>query len=385
MASDLPSDSTNTASTDPSKPLFGNWSPSDIKFDFHGFMSTGMSTTSTASDYNMVGYGNINNSADFYTPTLLGIQLKAEITPKISIVTQVVADGDRSTGQSAYQPNVNWLYASYKFNDNLSVRAGRFQLPSFLYSEGIRIGYNFPYTYLPNEVYRILPVYSINGVNLLYTHTIADSGWAFSVEPLFGNTDWDYHVVAQGGGSTAPLNTTPTSINASFSGKNFLGADVQLYNNAFKFNASYLRGDVSTEFMPNTSLSFSGQYVSLGANYDQNNIWLSAEYAERFVDAPIAALRGYYLSGGYHIQKFLPYISFAQIKTTNASDLNKPQDEVIQDQHSFTLGLNYYVNTHMVIKSAYSYIVPENNSYGLFATKPSGNVSMFTLSTSLVF
>jgi hypothetical protein len=362
------------------------WNASQVKFQLHGFMTAGMSKSSSDSNYNQIGYGDINNSPNFITPTLAGLQLNTDFNNKVSIMTQVVVDGDTSTGENAYSPNINWLYIQYKFTPNYIVRVGRFQIPGYLDSQQVQVGYNFPYAYLPNEVYRILPMYSMNGVNLLLTHEIGDSNWSVTAEPFFGNSTWKYNVVLQNQDSS--INDSKTAI-ADFKGNNLTGINLSIQNSFLKFNASYMQTSVSDNMhLVNEDI---GRFYSLGVNYNQHNIWLSGEVAKRDIDSPIASLTGFYLSGGYQFDKFLPYISYAKIKTTNADELNSmaanpiANAEVIQDQQSYTFGLDYYVNTFMVLKGAYTYIVPQNNSYGLFDSKPNSNVSIVTLSTSLIF
>lgn len=367
------------------------WSVSQVKFELHGFMTAGMSKSSSESNYNQIGYGDINNSPNFITPTLAGLQLNTTFNDHISIMTQIVVDGDISTGKTAYTPNINWLYIEYKFNPNVAVRVGRFQIPGYLDSQQVQVGYNFPYTYLPNEVYRILPMYSMNGVNLLLSHEIGDSNWSISAEPFFGNSNWKYNVVLQNLKFNVRLSKytggSETKV-ADFTGNNLGGVNVSVQNSFLKFNASYMQTSVSDNM--NLVNDDMGRFYSLGVNYNQNNIWLSGEIAKRDLKSPIASLTGFYLSGGYQFGKFLPYINYAKIKTDNTNELNaaitpNTEAEVIQDQQSYTVGLDYYVNTFMVLKGSYTYIVPQNNSYGLFDTKPSGNVSVVTLSTSLIF
>ena len=375
------------------------WNLSKIKFELHGFMTAGMSKSSTPVDYNQVGYGDINNSANFVTPTLAGIQLNTNFNNNFSLMTQVVVDGDTSTGENPYSPSINWLYIQYKLpvqytnGSDVAVRLGRFQIPAYLNSQQIQIGYNFPYTYLPNEVYRILPMYSMNGVNILFSHELGDSNWTLSAEPFYGNSSWKYNAVYQNTPSAQGQGKSMTDV-GTFTGDNLLGLNVSLqYSNSLTLHGSYLQTSVSSDSGLTDDL---GRFVSVGANYFQNNIWLAGEFAKRDLTAPIASLTGYYLSGGYQFNKLLPYVSYARIKTDNIDQLNKMATntklgpemnaEVLQDQESYTVGLDYYVNTNMVIKGSYSLIKPQGDkSFGLFDAKPTGNVSMVTISTSLVF
>jgi hypothetical protein len=101
------------------------------RFHLHGFLSTGFSMSNVPEKYTVQGHGNINNKANFNTPTLVGLQLGVDITQKLSLVTQLVADGDDTDGKTPYTPTLNWMYASYDVNPYINVQAGRFQLPLF--------------------------------------------------------------------------------------------------------------------------------------------------------------------------------------------------------------------------------------------------------------
>ncbi|MCF6765896.1 hypothetical protein L3V82_08925 [Thiotrichales bacterium 19S3-7] len=361
-----------------------NWDLNGVKFDLHGFMSTGMSISDNSAEYNIPGHGNVNQDATFSTPSLFGLQLNAQITDKLSFMTQVVADGDDTNGNTAYTPNVNWMYAQYQVNQNIAVRAGRFQLPLFLYSQEIEVGYDYPYTFLPNEVYRLIPFYSLNGVNLLLQTNLGDSGWNVSFQPFFGESSWDYDAVLSiGSGMT-------TVQQLGFQGNKLFGGDLTFSNTIFKVHASYAQTEVETTNVPTGSPTPSdqtGRFYSVGGEMNYNNIWASSEFASRKLDAPYAALNAYYFSLGYHIQKFLPYINYAKMYTTNWNELTEygAGAEVAQGQSSVTLGLNYYYNANLVLKGSWSYIMPDQGGYGLFQTNPDGNVNLFTVSASLIF
>ncbi|TNF65489.1 MAG: hypothetical protein EP298_12260 [Gammaproteobacteria bacterium] len=361
-----------------------NWDLNGVKFNLHGFMSTGMTLSDSSSQYNIPGHGNVNQDANFSTPSLFGLQLNTQITDKLSFMTQIVADGDNTNGNTAYTPTVNWMYAQYQVNPNIAVRAGRFQLPLFLYSQEIEVGYNYPYTFLPNEVYRLIPFYSLNGVNLLLQTNLGDSGWNVSFQPFFGESSWDYDAVLNIGSGMSSVQEL------GFQGNKLFGGDLTFSNTIFKVHASYAQTEVETTSVPSgspTPKDQTGRFYSVGGEMNYDNIWASSEFASRKLDAPYAALNAYYFSLGYHIEKFLPYINYAKLYTTNWNELTDygPGAEVAQGQSSVTLGLNYYYNANLVLKGSWSYIMPDQGGYGLFQTKPDGNVNLFTVSASLIF
>lgn len=378
-----------------------NWDLNGVKFNLHGFMSTGMSISDNAANYNIPGHGNVNQDANFSTPSLFGLQLNTEITDKLSFMTQIVADGDDTNGNTAYQPTVNWMYAQYQATPNIAVRAGRFQIPLYMYSQEIEVGYNYPYTYLPNEIYRIIPFYSMNGVNLYMQTNLGDSDWNLSFQPFFGESSWDYDATLMPATITlAPgVSTTITNQSMSFKGNKLFGGDLTLSNTIFKIHVAYAQAAVeNTTTLQGNAASVkdqTGRFYSAGAELNYNHIWASSEYAHRELNAPYASLSAYYASLGYHVEKFMPYVTYAKLWTTNWNDLTNYNNastssavnvtEVAQGQKSVTLGLNYYYNANLLLKGSWTYIMPTQGGYGLFQSQPGSNVNLFTVSANLIF
>lgn len=359
-----------------------------VQFHVNGFMSTGVSVTNSVAQYNMPGHGNVNNEANFSTPSLAGLNLQADFGKHFYAVAQVLANGDTTAGYSQYAVQADWMYLGFKANDNISVQAGRFRMPIYMYSQDMEVGYDYPDAYLPNEVYRIIPFYQMNGITALFSMPIGQSAWQVDFQPVFGESKFNYSATVSNGGSVA---TAPLSVN----GTNLLGASFDVKNDEITVHAAYLQGQISgSAALPGESVSIpklTARFYSAGASYTQpQGLFLSTEWAHRQIDAPIASLTGFYGTAGYNFEgQWMPYFTYAHLNTTNESALlshsGKLPSELYEKQQSYTLGLDYYYNQYVVIKSAYTLIQPLKNGLGLFQNIAGGPVSMYTLSASVAF
>jgi hypothetical protein len=69
---------------------------------------------------------------------------------------------------NTYTPHVEWANVKYQFTPDLSVRCGRTALPIFMVTDSREIGYANPRVRPPDELYRIVPVRSIDGADASY-------------------------------------------------------------------------------------------------------------------------------------------------------------------------------------------------------------------------
>jgi hypothetical protein len=63
---------------------------------------------------------------------------------------------------------VEWANVKYQVTPGFSVRAGRTLLPTFLRSDTRKVAYTYPWVRPPVEVYHLVPVSNINGVDVRY-------------------------------------------------------------------------------------------------------------------------------------------------------------------------------------------------------------------------
>lgn len=353
------------------------------RIKFNGFMSAGFAKSTSASKYSVPGHGQVNHKPNFSLLSLAGLQAQAKINSQFTAIMQLVMDGDNTNGNNAYRAKAESVYLRYQFNKRLKVFAGRFRIPLFLYSNTLEVGYNYPWTTLPNEVYRIVPFYDMNGVEAIYSQALGNSDWSVNVQPFLGeNTSkFDYYNV----GSLGNTVTTNFDENALF------GAVVSVSNPYATLRASYGQTSLTATPAGSTTATIKDKtigFYSFGARMDYYNVLFAAEYAYRGSDSKndLASLTGYYGMIGYEYRKFLPNFTYAKLKTNNTVALvaggNRYQ---VEDQKSMTAGLDYYLNSHIVAKASVSRITPQKGSNGLFDSNPNGSVMLYSLGVNATF
>lgn len=366
------------------------------RIQINGFISAGSSKTNANSTaivntplgptfvpvtYRIPSHGAIGDSWNFNASSLVGIQITGRITNFLSAVLQLVADGDNTNGNKPYRVKAEWAFIRTQIGHNFQTRAGRFRLPAFLYSETEQVGYTYPWIFLPNEVYRIIPADNINGIDFIYTLPLGNTGWNIEFQPYYGAESSEFDLFTRGATSIGgALVTVPQGKTADFDERNIFGAVISFANPYFLVRGTYIRTQLSA-FIPDFVVPTVGEisiplfnkqeatFYSIGGRMNWHHILFVAEYAHRTTPPQIASLTGYYAMLGVHLGEFLPNITYADIHTTNTNALlSQPVSEFPQKQHSYTLGLAYYINSNIVSKVSVSMIKPSGN--GLFNANP---------------
>jgi hypothetical protein len=336
------------------------------RININGFLSAGASSTNTSANYVVPGHGEIDNHWNASANSLVGLQFTAQLANSLQAVTQLIATGDNTNGDIAYRVNAEWAFLRFSYSSNYQVRIGRFRIPTFLYSETEQVGYSYPWVQLPNEVYRIVPFDNINGVNILYRHPLGNSGWNLTIEPFYGSNDSKFTIHNQ---------AAPTGVDVDFREDALKGGVVSVGNDNMTVRGTYatlkLTGQIPGQVKPLFS-SDTTTYLDVALKWNVRHFIVQGEYARRSTPSQIAALTGYYGSIGWRIGKLTPIFTYAHIKTTNAHELalNPLSSELPQDQQSYTLGLDYTLNTNLASKISVSQITPLNGTSGLFDSNP---------------
>ena len=134
-----------------------------------GFMSAVGSISNNETSYSRTAQ--INDEIDFGRETMLGLQIDAKLMDKLIFTTQLLADRDPDN----YSLQADWIFAKYTFNQVSSIKAGRIRSPVFMVSEFIEVGITYPWVRPPAEVYGLLPLNSVNGVEFRMNVPVLDS------------------------------------------------------------------------------------------------------------------------------------------------------------------------------------------------------------------
>ncbi|MBV53429.1 MAG: hypothetical protein CL816_05100 [Coxiellaceae bacterium] len=376
----LPSPAETNATNEESQ---GTLSVNNDLFKMNGFVSTGALQTNADSGvgYNIPERGQVTNDVSFGASTLFGLQLTAKLNDQFSAVGQFVASGDDTNGNTAYDVDAAWAFLQYQVMDNVKVDLGRMRIPLFLYSDTIQVGYSYPYAFLPNEVYRIVPFFNMNGVSTIYQRSIGSSGWTLQTQPFFGQDTSQYDVATVGSTSSEQL--------TDYDENNLVGTSISISNGNMTLHGAYSHLELTATPTGTASAIFTDEdtsFYSLGAKFNLKNILLSAEYAHRDVPEGVAELTGFYGTIGYQLEKFLPALTYAHLETDNQEDLTKPSDEAPEAQESYTFSLAYYLTDRIDLKATIGDIHLLDGTNGMFSSDPGkSNVWLYGFGVDAIF
>jgi hypothetical protein len=246
----------------------------------------------------------------------LGAQATAHFTPQLSAMLQVISE---QRFDKTYKPHVEWANITYQPTPEFGVRLGRIVLPTFLLSDSRKVGYANPWVRPPVEFYGLLPIFDSDGADANYKMQMGDV--VNTLVGTFGNARFR----APGG--------------AEFRGKRlWVIADTIEYRSltvhmAFQ-SSSYTYSDDSPldalfdgfrQFGPQ-GMALANKYdldnklaqvITAGAMYDPGKWFLMGELGKRYLHSAIGVSTAGYLSGGYRLAKFTPYLTFAETKANS--------------------------------------------------------------------
>lgn len=148
----------------------------DEKFHVNGFFTTGFSQH----DGDLVYTDGTDNKANFESETLLGLQLEFKINRKASLIAQTVSEARENLNSE-----LEWAFLKYELEPGFELRAGRLRLPAYMLSEFIQVGYAYPWSSPPVEVYSSLPFTAYEGMDLVVYKVWKDFDIRF--QPFLGS------------------------------------------------------------------------------------------------------------------------------------------------------------------------------------------------------
>jgi len=310
--------------------------------------------------------GNITNRASFINDSKFGIQVSADVNPKIKITSQLLASGK----QDDFDMKADWAFITYHASDPMSIRFGKLKLTTFLISDYFEIGYAYPWIRPPGEVYSSNPISTINGFDILYKIDVGDG--VLLVQPYFGQSKGATALQPQE--TLQPPEQQPGDINyVNFTADHMFGMNISIGNDSFSARAGYLETLVgAVAFGVENDVATHG---SAGVTMDWKNIVGYAEYFERTIgqgaNAAFPNQKGYYATLGYRMGIFLPHITHAKLEDND----NEPFDPLNGyglplEQVSTTAGIRIELGKGAALKLEVQRVTPEEGSRGLLISNP---------------
>ncbi len=321
-------------------------------FLFSGFSTLGVvhssedqaDFTSSISKPNGAGYSHAwSRDVD----SLIGGQVTANFSSHLSAVLQVIAE---QNDDNSYQPHVEWANIKYQFTPNFSVRAGRTVLPTFMLSDTRKVAYTYPWVRPPLEVYRLVPVSNIDGVEAryrLHTGGITNSfqaNYGSVKNPLPGSGTikgeqaWSLSYTAEYHAATAHI--------AYQSAKLTLDSIKPLFDGFRQFGS---QGIALADKYDLDNKTF--HVLTVGAEYDPGQWFVMTEWGHTEAHSFYGSGTGWYASAGYRLGEFTPYLTYGQAKADNLSDPGLNLSSVPPSLAGTAADLNASLNSLLSTKS----------------------------------
>lgn len=178
------------------------------------------------SDYAQGGVYESTGGLQWKPDSKLGLQGTATLPDRrLSFTGQIVSRGARDGAV-----DLEWLYGSYKLDENFTLQAGRKRIPMFYYSEIQDVGFALPWTHLPSGPYGWEAV-NYNGLNLAYLGRWGT--WSSAINLLAGSEafkDSGYWKIYRGKNSRTNIKWD-----------NIVGGDLSLSKNWLETRFVYLQ------------------------------------------------------------------------------------------------------------------------------------------------
>lgn len=324
----------------------------------------------------LFGYGGIGKDPELGLESLIGLQFDYRINDKTNVVAQLVAEG-----RNYYDVRAEWAYIAHELNDNVRVRAGRFALPTFTWSDTIKVGQSYPWARLPVEAYFGVPVTNFDGVDLLYRRPVGD--WNFNAQALVGGSSTD-----------------------RFRTRNAHGLNASLSNDSFTVRAGIIVSDLTLPVeclpLPACPLSVSEErtlFSNIGTVYDDGNWFFAAELAQLEINGWLNDWNAGYVSAGRYVGAWLPFVLASKINTYNGDECAKLNASIspipplcdiatqYNEQTTYAVGVRYAINSNVSLKGQIDHVHDFNNTQGFLdgGPTPPDSFNVFTVSLTTAF
>ncbi|WP_375321910.1 hypothetical protein [Aliivibrio logei] len=321
-------------------------------------VSTQALAESTINGFASIGYTNSKNNSGFagindsnmYPESLFGLQGNFDVNESVEATVQVVARGNEEWDLEVSQANL-----SYKFDNGIKARAGVIRAPFFLLSEYLDVGYAQPWARSPEEVYGLIPVDSVTGVDVQYEFSFDDSYLALQV--FAGSQKFSFAGV-------------------DGEGKDAYGLNATWYDDSWTLHASYSQATIVADEINQGSGPFpkpvlsegseDASFASVGARYD-NGVWLAMSEITHTRISNNDGIPLYpennagYVTLGYHINSVMPYISYSRIETLGIDDTGHMigggtiETAFDYERNSYSLGARWDIKQGLALKADVTY------------------------------
>lgn len=283
-----------------------------------------------------------NNQVQYRSETTIGLQIDADLDDGLMLKTLLQADGEKD-----YAGEMKWAYADYDMGDSLNIAIGRQPLPLFYYTDFIDVGYSYQWVRAPLETYYIKNS-TFDGAQLKWTPTSGDFEYRFQM----------YH------GRDDEISELTLTLN------DITGFVAYMRKDWFEARATWMQAKIETGLQGfdiqtggvvdlgeiETDTTYYG--AALKATFEAS--YISAEWVSDKENDPIqefAYLEGteaWYVSAGFGVKNFVPYITYAESINSFSKDSPLLQANSYVKSNSWTGGLRWDFHSNAALKFEYA-------------------------------
>ncbi len=296
----------------------------DGKLSISGFGTVGVAKSDT-DKAQFVRYNQAEGVADGWRlglDTNLGLQTTYQFTDKLSATAQVLT---RQNTSPTFTTDLTWAFVKYRATDEVNVRVGRVQLPTFLISDYQNVGYANTMMRPPVELYAQVPLESIDGADVNWQHAFGDTN--VTVQAVVGTSSGKLFLPATASvakyrapamGVSVSAEYGPVTLRYAHMRTTLHSDDIVPINTLTATLAAVGFKQLAADF----GVSGAGKklkFDAVGMTVDWNNILLQGEFGARRAIDPVYIPQSdsWYLMGGYRFGKFVPYYAHASTKAAS--------------------------------------------------------------------
>lgn len=337
----------------------------------------------------------------------LGGQLTLRVTPELSAVVQAVSEQDH---EDRFAPSLEWAYIQYRITPELTVRAGRTPLPTFMVSQYRKVSYANPWIRPPVELYSLSPVFSGEGFEVTHRTRLGD--WTNTVKISFGRAESEFPGGSAEATGTWNLNTTLRR--GSFAARAAFATgllDIDAFDPLFDgFRQFGPEGRAIAERFEVDETPF--QFGTAGVEYDPGGWFAMAELGWADFNSALGERLAGYATGGWRVGPLtafgtysraaelgetsvrgLPTAGFPPEPAQTVAGLNSALNAVLGAkviQQNFALGGRWDFATGLALKAQVDFIDMLDSSPGTFINRqpgfePGGSARVVSVATVFVF
>jgi hypothetical protein len=297
--------------------------------------------------------GQYDNDLSFTPESILAVQGVVDLSAQFKVTAQLVAKG-----VDDFEPEFDWFYLTYQASDNLTLMAGRRNIPMYYFSEFSEVGYAYPWMRPPSNLYW-WQITQFNGIHAMYDFDWGD--YSNSITFFYGNEYSDDNVEMLYydklyGGNARTVNELWTDIvgfNWNVSGDNFDIRFVYFQNDR---DRETIQQDGSID--PYTP--FSQTFIGIGGTIDLDPFTLLFDWNHVDYDDDIGTeFPTYLISVVYNMDEFQPYISYS--KADNERTKTAAATEDLEEHYISSFGVRYNFLPNAAFKIQYDHFVDQGH------------------------